>query len=366
MIVWTLQGSSGKEISKALTHFSFMNEAKVEEIEEKLSRAIRDYIDVRKLYENELRTSHVYRERVVELEAKVQALEDEIASLKEQLAQVEQRTASTQMEEEQGTSLPSRDVAEAQIQTEETGEEQSSQPRRMSIDTGSVPQGDDLRIGILKSMMSHRVDTLKNLSQQAHSSFVSLQGAEQVCNEALSWLTPTFNLWGPYLQFFDRLIMLMAKKPDLPDKIFTVKESLELVKELSGFFSGKLQVIQGRLKTLSDGIEPCIPTILDTADVVKDWHGWSTSFDDILTRESTSAIFEDTSDSPFHSLIDSLFKAEINLNKFIIESKTVMDARWNKAVQDLQTAKDTDWPTKREIYIWEAVGEIKALLTGSS
>ena len=171
----------------------------MEEIEEKLSRAIRDYIDVRKLYENELRASHVYRERIVELEAKVQALEDEIASLKEQLAQVEQRTASTQMEEEQGTSLPARDIVVAQVQTEETGEEQSSQPRRMSIDTGSVPQEGDLRIGILKSMVSHRIDTLKNLSQQAHNSFVSLQGAEQVCNEALSWLTPTFNLWGPYL-----------------------------------------------------------------------------------------------------------------------------------------------------------------------
>ena len=43
-----------------------------------------------------------------------------------------------------------------------------------------------------------------------------------------------------------------------------------------------------------------------------------------------------------------------------------MDARWNKAVQDLQIAKDTDWPTKREIYIWEVVGEIKALPAGSS
>ena len=46
-------------------------------------------------------------------------------------------------------------------------------------------------------------------------------------------------------------------------------------------------------------------------------------------------------------------------------SATVMDARWNKAVQDLQAAKDTDRPTKREIYIWEAVGEIKALPAGS-
>ena len=40
MIIWTLHGSSGKETSKALKHFSFMNEAKVEEIEDKLSQAI--------------------------------------------------------------------------------------------------------------------------------------------------------------------------------------------------------------------------------------------------------------------------------------------------------------------------------------
>ena len=46
-------------------------------------------------------------------------------------------------------------------------------------------------------------------------------------------------------------------------------------------------------------------------------------------------------------------------------SATVMDARWNRAVQDLQAARDTDRPTKREIYIWEAVGEIKALPAGS-
>ena len=44
-----------------------------------------------------------------------------------------------------------------------------------------------------------------------------------------------------------------------------------MVKELSGFFSGMLQVIQDRVMTLSDGMEPCIPSILDTTNVVKDW-----------------------------------------------------------------------------------------------
>ena len=75
----------------------------------------------------------------------------------------------------------------------------------------------------------------------------------------------------------------MAKKPDLPDKIFTVKEGLEMVRELSGFFVGKILVIQGKLKVLTDGIEPCIPSITDATNSLKDWQDWSTSFEDILT-----------------------------------------------------------------------------------
>ena len=85
MIIWTLQGTSGTEISNALKHFSFMNEAKVEEMETRLAHSIHEYIDVRKLYENELRSNHVYKERIAELEAKVQELETKISSLKEQL-----------------------------------------------------------------------------------------------------------------------------------------------------------------------------------------------------------------------------------------------------------------------------------------
>lgn len=61
MIVWTLQGTSGTDISKAVKHFSFMNESKVEEMETRLSKSIHDYIDVRKIYEDELRRNHVYK-----------------------------------------------------------------------------------------------------------------------------------------------------------------------------------------------------------------------------------------------------------------------------------------------------------------
>ena len=158
----------------------------------------------------------------------------------------------------------------------------------------------------------------------------------------------------------------MAKKPDLPDKIFTVKEGLEMVRELSGFFAGKILVIQGKLKFLTDGIEPCIPSITDATNSLRDWQDWSTSFEDILTREAKVAVLEDTFVLPFHTLIDSLFKVEIDLNKFVVEAKAVMNTKWTKATQDFQAVKETEWPTKREIYVWEAVGEIKALQSGGS
>ena len=66
-----------------------MNEANVKEIETRLAKAFHDYVDVMKLYEDELRKSHVYKKRIEELEAKVQGLEEKVASLKEKLTNVE-------------------------------------------------------------------------------------------------------------------------------------------------------------------------------------------------------------------------------------------------------------------------------------
>lgn len=100
-------------------------------------------------------------------------------------------------------------------------------------------------------MIRHRVETLKNISQHAHTLCVSLQYVEQVCSDALACLSPTFNLWGPYTQFLERLIMLIAKKPNFPNKIITIKESMEIVKELIGFFTRKVKIIQGKIKVLS-------------------------------------------------------------------------------------------------------------------
>ena len=141
----------------------------------------------------------------------------------------------------------------------------------MSIDAQSTHQRGEIRIVVLRSLMSHRIEILKKLSQQAHSFYIALQSVDKFCNEELSWLSPTFNLWGPYIQFLERLIILMAKKLDFPNKTISVKEGLDIVEELVGFFTRKLQIIQGKLKVLSQGVEPCIPSILDATSTVIDW-----------------------------------------------------------------------------------------------
>ena len=76
--------------------------------------------------------------------------------------------------------------------------EDTIEPRRMSIDDPPTQQGDEIRTIFLKTLMSHRVETLKSISQPTQKFYVSLQSVEKFCNEALSWLSPTFNLFGPY------------------------------------------------------------------------------------------------------------------------------------------------------------------------
>ena len=60
---------------------------------------------------------------------------------------------------------------------------------------------------------------------------------------------------------------------------------------------------------------------------MKDWKYWSISFDNALTQEIIVSIFEDVSDIPYNKLIGSLFNPKIDLNKFIVETKIVMDAK---------------------------------------
>ena len=49
-----------------------------------------------------------------------------------------------------------------------------------------------------------------------------------------------------------------------------------------------------------------------------------------------------------------------------MEEKVITDARWHKFVNELETTKKCEWPTKREVIIWEAIAKIKTFPIGSS
>ena len=85
MITWTLDNTTSREVSSMLKHSAYMNETKMDQIENRLFVAYNECLDTRKLYEEELKTNYVQKKKIEELENKVQSLEIEILSLQDQL-----------------------------------------------------------------------------------------------------------------------------------------------------------------------------------------------------------------------------------------------------------------------------------------
>ena len=84
------------------------------------------------------------------------------------------------------------------------------------------------------------------------------------------------------MQFFDRLIPLLAKKLDLLDKVIIVKEGMDKVKDLLKNFTGKLAVIQSKMKVLANGSHFLMLYVIGSDGKIKDLNEWSSSFDHVV------------------------------------------------------------------------------------
>ena len=87
------------------------------------------------------------------------------------------------------------------------------------------PSNSATKKNVMMNVLNQRINILKRISQDAYNAFINLQFVEKMCKEAIGWLDPIFQQWGPYMQFFDRFIPFLAKKPNFPDKVIAVKRA---------------------------------------------------------------------------------------------------------------------------------------------
>ncbi len=172
MIVWTLESTNGKEISSLVKHFALMNEEKVDEIEDKLATMFNECLDIRRTYEEELKMSHVQKQRIEELEEKIKILEIEIKSLKEQLKIVIDAEHAPRQEEER------RHKVEAEAQTEEILMGTTVSTPAINVETEVSQVDNNTKKNVLMNVLNHRISILKIISQDTYNTFISLQFVE--------------------------------------------------------------------------------------------------------------------------------------------------------------------------------------------
>lgn len=160
---------------------------------------------------------------------------------------------------------------------------------------------------------------------------------------------------------------LLTQFKELPKgTIVPVRKMIGKVKELNAFFSGKLLLIQNKVKFLIEGVRWLIPPIVIEEKIVKGWEGWSSSFDKILEHPLFLSFYNDEVDvTRVYDVIDDMYRVQSDLNNFFLEGKAITDAKWNKAVEELRGIENATWPDiEIDIEIWEAVAGIKVFLGG--
>ena len=202
------------------------------------------------------------------------------------------------------------------------------------MDIEVLEEKKEIEISTMKGFLIYRIDILKRNSQNVHSTYISLQGIEYQCLEALQILTPLFNQWGPYSLFFDKLTHFLTQKKDLPKAtIVQTKKLINKVKDLNSFFTSKFQAVQRKMKSIAKGVVNYIPPILDDGGALKDWIARSNSFDKIVDHPRFLAYSNnETNVSTIYDIIDMLFRIELNMNKLVGDTKANTDAKWNKCI----------------------------------
>ena len=159
-----------------------MNEAKMDRIEHRLDVAYNECFNINNLYEEELKTSYVKKQRIEDFEGKFQSLEEKIASIKDQLK------AAIEAKHVQGSVEEIRHTVEVEFKIDDKTIGVIVQAPIINVE-GEVSQSNGApKRGVMLNMLSHTIGILKRISQDASSAFTSLKTIESLCNEVVAWL----------------------------------------------------------------------------------------------------------------------------------------------------------------------------------
>ena len=117
------------------------------------------------------------------------------------------------------------------------------------------------------------------------------------------------------------------------------------------------------MKTISTGTPSFVPNILNENGGVKEWQERSSSFDDFLRHVRFVSYCNNESDvSTVCYMVDLLYKIESEVGKVNVEVKAIIDVKWNKRLDELNTITGATWPyIEIDIVIWEVMVGIKTL-----
>lgn len=162
---------------------------------------------------------------------------------------------------------------------------------------------------------------------------------------------------------------LLTQKKELPKgTIVPVRKIISRVSGLISFFTGKIQIVHNKVKLITQGIPLFIPSVLNENNIVKDQQNQDESFDQILDHPTFLAFFhEETTITNFYAFINHFQQTELDIDRYILESKVVTDAKWEKGIDELNGINGAmSLNIDTQIEIWEAVAEIRALPTSDS
>lgn len=94
------------------------------------------------------------------------------------------------------------------------------------------------------------------------------------------------------------------------------RKFIHKVKDLNGFFGGKMQLIQNKMKIIAIGTPNFVPTILEREGKLKDWVEWTYSFENILYHPRfLSFCNNEASPTIVYDMVDMLYKIEVEISK---------------------------------------------------